>query len=445
MLLSLPPELARMIAKSCPLGTQASLVCACKRLYETCNPTLYMCDVQNYGSSSVFHAITRCTDDIVALGTLQAAAKGGADFKQCRDFHGVRSFLQEPSQIAVHSPLCLAASRGRSRIVGFLLDRGVSPDGPGGVVTPPLFQAIANKRDLAAAWLASRGASLVRPDSPQNALRAAIVNSLPTLTAYLVRCTSLDMNEKTVPGPPSLVLALRSGQPWMVPHVISLGADVREPIWELCRTHHWADVVGLLNAGSVHLAKALETRGCLDLIVFVATQKVPGFYKDKQIAVIDRIITLQRALESESQGEKEERPKEFLDMLEGLLQRTLSIHRADLPIASVLLRHGVGIRPGIYLELLEVLDEMELSSSTRRRRIVCQHRKLLKSFDFLFSYGSSLSPEKRDASMGYFLRRVPTQLVELVQQLKSRSLSLTAHGLQKLEGGAYRGGQSGSR
>ncbi|KAI5455677.1 hypothetical protein BGZ63DRAFT_438439 [Mariannaea sp. PMI_226] len=432
MLLSLPPELVRKITQSCPLRTQASLVCVCKRLYETCNPIMYMCDVQDYGSSSVFHAIARCPDESVAIRTLEAAAEGGANFEQCRDFHGLQSFLLEPSQLAVHSPLCLAASGGRSRIVGFLLGRGVSPDGPGGVVTTPLFQAIANRQDITGAWLASRGATLIRPGSPWNALHAAIANSLPVLTTYLARCTNLNINTKTVDGITSVVLALRSGQSWMVPHVISLGADVREPAWEFCRSKNWSELIALLNAGAVDFIRRLETNGCLDLIVFIATQKVPTLYQDMKITAIDRIVTLQHQLEREGQGEQPQ-PKGFLPVLEGLLHRMLSVSRADLPVASVLLRHGVRIRPGIYVELLEVLHEMDISSRARQQRIVRQHRKLLKSFDFVLSYCMAIPREQRDAAMDYFLHKVPAQIVELVQQMKSQNLSLTAYGLQKLQ------------
>lgn len=445
MLLSFPPEIVGMIANWCPLRTQASLACTCSRLYEVCNAVLYRSDVQNHGSSSVFHAIVRCTDESVALRILKAATIGGADFKQCQDFYGVRSVLHEPSQIGVHSPLCLAAGRGLDSIVRFLVDFGIDPDGPGGIVTPPLFQAIDNRRESTAAWLVSRGASLAWPHFPRNALQAAILNNLPSLTVYLAKWTDLDINEPAVVGSSSVVLALRSRQPLMVPHVIGLGADVEEPLWQLCRDHEWRYVIGLLEAGSIRLAKVLQTRGCLDLALFVAMQKVRNYDKGLQTVVLDRIMTLQAALESASQADQADqvdqagqagqagqatRPKEVTDMLEGLLQRMLSIDRADLEVASVLLRHGVKLPPGIYIDLLEALDKMKLDEY--REKIVYQHPKLLKSFDFVFSHCSGMSLESRDATTDYFLCKVPARAVDLIQRIKDQGLPLTAHGLRQL-------------
>ncbi|KAH6972656.1 hypothetical protein EDB80DRAFT_872823 [Ilyonectria destructans] len=417
MLLSFPPELIRMITRSCPLRTRALLASTCRRLYEICNPTLYRSDVQNHGSSSVFHAIARCTDEFVALRTLKAAANGGADFKQCQDFYGTRSFLHEPSQIAVHSPLCLAAGRGLDSIVRFLVDHGISPDGPGGTVVPPLFQAITNRREVTAAWLVSRGASLTWPRFPQNALQAAILNSLPSLTIYLAKWTDLDINQRTVAGSPSIVLALRSRQTLMVPLVIGLGADVKEPLWQLCREHEWRHVVGILETGSVRLAQALQTHGCLEFVLFVAMRKARSCDKGMQIVALDRIMTLQTMLEVDSRGSRESLPKEVTDMLQGLLQRMLSIDRGDLEIASVLVRHGVKLQSGIYIDLA----------------VVHQHPKVLKSFDFVFSHCSSMSMESRDATMDYFLSQVPTQAIELLQRMKDQKLPLTAHGLGRME------------
>ncbi|KAH6972701.1 hypothetical protein EDB80DRAFT_833875 [Ilyonectria destructans] len=434
MIVSLPNEMIRLITELCSPKRQASLAGSCHRLYDICNPILYKNDFEYHGSSAVFDAIVRCSDLAISLGTLRAAKTGGADFKQCQDFRDrIRSMPSPGGHMVVYSPINLAARRGLQPIVSFLLDNGISPDGPPGVTSTPLFESIHNRKESTAIFLLHRGASLDSgPPSIGAILYRAVQDGLPRLTELLVKANSVDINAPVGAGYTLFTLAIRYRRKEMIPHLIHLGAGVYAPLWDFCRNHAFAPLLWTLEAGNSALKSVLQIEEYYELISFVAMQKVIPAQRHHQEEALDRLLSLCMPAQSEQRQDGGlDTGVEVGMFLDSLLQHMLSIDHAGLNLASLLVRHGAKFQAGVFIGLLGILRSPEFDQD--RIRVLRRHRKLLQRLEFVLVHCSDIDTSTHGVGFSWFMKRVPDEVMSLLAELKMQGLPLTARGLEKMK------------
>ncbi|RSL50301.1 hypothetical protein CEP51_015363 [Fusarium floridanum] len=430
MLLTLPEEIICMIAEQCSLGDQASLARSCDRLHGICNHILYSNDVRNHRCSSVFHAIAWCHDQFLALNTLTAAKAGGTDFKRCHDSRDHHPASLHHSDATLHSPIHLAARRGLGSIISFLIDQGIPPDGLEGVKRTPLAEAILYNQESAAILLVRRGASVGLQPPQFEAYCAAIRQGLAELTEVIVKARGIDVNSGVGYGCTGFLLAAYYRQSRVLRALLDLGAEAKGALRHFSQTHSFASLLWTLQAGAVALRKHLGPRGLLDLVVSVVMEQAAPIQKSQQVAALHTLLDLlQREKSAVCSGSA--LPTAELDcFLDALLQRVLSVNRADAAIASALLQHGARIRVGIFLQLIDALNSSTFSKDTLR--CLRRYPKLLQSFDFVYSYCVHVAPTKRSFTIDYFIENVPNQAIRLVRELKQFDLPLTARGIQRM-------------
>ncbi|KAH6961675.1 ankyrin repeat-containing domain protein [Ilyonectria sp. MPI-CAGE-AT-0026] len=446
MVVLLPEEIICMITKQCSLKGQASLARSCVQLHAICNYILYRNDVQNHGCSSVFHAIAWCHDQALALRTLAAAEAGGADFRQCHDARNHHPLSFHHSDTTLHSPIHLAARRGLDDIISFLVSHGIPPDGPEGVCRTPLAEAILHNQESTAILLVHQGASVGLQPPEFDAYRAAVRQGLAELTKIIVKAKDINVNSEDGYGCTALMLAVCHRRRRVVRVLLDLGADAKAALRDFCQNHTFASLLWTLEAGSSALRKSLGLKGLLDLVVSVAVEQVSPIQKSQQVTALQTLLELlQRARSGASSGPV--LPTDELDcFLDALLQRVLSVERADAAIASMLLQHGARIRVGIFLQLLGILNSTVFAKDNLR--CLRRHPRLLQSFDFVYSYCANLPAAGRSFTVEYFIENVPDQAVRLVYELKRLDLPLTARGVQRMSlraaGEGTREAQSGT-
>ncbi|KAH6949677.1 hypothetical protein BKA56DRAFT_638801 [Ilyonectria sp. MPI-CAGE-AT-0026] len=436
MVVLLPEEIICMITKQCSLKGQASLARSCVQLHAICNYILYRNDVQNHGCSSVFHAIAWCHDQALALRTLAAAEAGGADFRQCHDARNHHPLSFHHSDTTLHSPIHLAARRGLDDIISFLVSHGI----------PRTDRRAYAERHSRKPFYTTRRASVGLQPPEFDAYRAAVRQGLAELTKIIVKAKDINVNSEDGYGCTALMLAVCHRRRRVVRVLLDLGADAKAALRDFCQNHTFASLLWTLEAGSSALRKSLGLKGLLDLVVSVAVEQVSPIQKSQQVTALQTLLELlQRARSGASSGPV--LPTDELDcFLDALLQRVLSVERADAAIASMLLQHGARIRVGIFLQLLGILNSTVFAKDNLR--CLRRHPRLLQSFDFVYSYCANLPAAGRSFTVEYFIENVPDQAVRLVYELKRLDLPLTARGVQRMSlraaGEGTREAQSGT-
>jgi ankyrin repeat protein len=401
---------------------------------------LYKNDAKSYGSSAVFHAIMHCDDQSVALQTLKAAQIGGANLQHCQ---AVSNGSQGAycTHLIVYPSLYLAATRGLDQIVSFLLDYGLPPDGPEGVDIPPLFGALSAGQETTALLLVQCGASIVSKKLGMNALHASVQAGLPRVTSHLVQDKNMDVNERSNSGATPVMLAIYSGRPTMVPQLVILGANVYEPLLSACSRYDFIFALKLLDAASSVLTHSLHLQECLDVLMLIIRDK-STYGKHTPRIVLDKLLGLVTVHCSEQQGpfrgllssganDKGRRlSTESASLLDGFLQRMLSIDHGDRDVASTLLTRGAMPQAGTFIELLSALNSPLFERN--KPRLLRQHPRLLQMFQLVYAHCVSTPPGDRDIMMTYFLRRTPEDALCLVSRMSVRGIPLTAHGVQRL-------------
>lgn len=433
MILSLPQELVCMIAELCSLGGQASLSRSCRRLCEICIPILYRNDVKNYRSSSVFHAIVHSRDERDTLAILAAAKANGADFKRCQDARKYHPLSLYHLDATLHSPLRLAARRGRDDVMSFLLDHGLPPDGPGDMDTSkktPLMEAIVSHQESTAILLVRRGASIgLRPPNLE-AFKAAVRGDLVCLVRVIVEREDLDVNAEVGHGCTPLVLAVCYRREQMIRALLSMGAQAMPAMRQFCRNHAFVSILWMLDSGSMLMSETLSIDDILELAALITTQRASPVHKNQQVLALERFLELLDKTgpwDCSSSVRSARQPACFLD---ALLQMVLSIDHTNKCLATLLLRKGARIHSGVFSQLLETLNSPIFNED--KVRCLRRHRGLLHCFDFVYSHLLSSSAQSRQSVGDDFLEHVPDNAVLLVWELKQRGMPLTASGLEAM-------------
>lgn len=440
MLLRLPSEIISSIAEFCPLSTQSSLAQTCLLVHKICNNILYRNDIQQHGSSSVHHAIVECTDQSVAIGTLHAAAKAGSKFQICQEYRKMYPSSLRACHVVLYSPIYLAATRGLDRVVIFLLEHGIPPDGGNGLDITPLFTALLSGEESTAFILARAGAALESETFKLNALHAAARTGLRQLSDYLVKDRGMDVNSKTSSGATPLMLAVSSGEDDMVDHLIHLGANAFEPLLRACHDHQFAYALQILETIGGVREKVLQVQEVVELVMFVASVKT-AYNRSPQESLVCRLL---RVIQSLSDGQMVQTqhmhcgiaPAHVNELLDGLLQQMLSIDHGDASMALLLIRSGQKIRAGTYIEMLEALRSSTFHQN--KPRLLRQHPKLLKCFYAIYSHCSLIEKTERDWLMNWFLGKVPPEAIDLVNAMVRQGFALTARGVETMADSACR-------
>ncbi|CAG8902728.1 unnamed protein product [Penicillium egyptiacum] len=143
----LPTELILLIASVLPCESSlVALALSNRRLYEICNPFLYQYNVLHGHSSALNWAAENDRID-----TLQKALDAGAPLLMGRPLN------EDPSLFKPH-PLSLAAKKGHTNIVRYMVDRGVSPDITTRELLTPLALAAARGHASLVTYLLQVGA-----------------------------------------------------------------------------------------------------------------------------------------------------------------------------------------------------------------------------------------------------------------------------------------------
>ncbi|KAF5678135.1 ankyrin repeat [Fusarium heterosporum] len=436
MIPRLPAEILCMIVDICPRSSQASLSRCCRHLYGISNPVLYRNDVQYFDSSAVFHAIAWCTCQDISLRILSSAKAGGATFRACRDAKNYHPAFVSRTKSSLHSPIHLAARRGLDKIIIFLMQHGISPDGPqmedglSQVRKPPLAEAICFKRESTAMLLVQSGASIFYPQFQFNAIEDAVRCGLSKLLGLMIELFQIDINEDLGYGCSMIMLAIYHGQRDIVRQLLTLGAKLLVALRHFSQNHQFMALSWTLSVVAEGLTRFLWIEGVLDLMTHLVAQRPSPTQKTQQLEALARLLEVLRKANYASCPESMIPTEELNWFLDALLERALSVKLADAALATLLLRHGARLRAGVFLKLLEILNsETFADNSVRSLR---RYPKLLQSFDFVYDYCLSIPASQPTFMMKYFLKAVPIEAIRLVYDLKRQGLPLTAKGLQDL-------------
>ncbi|KAI8411598.1 hypothetical protein FOFC_08192 [Fusarium oxysporum] len=388
----------------------------------------------NHGSSAVFYAIVHCRDRHDALSILAAAKEGGADFTKCQDARKSHPLSFYRVDATLFSPLHLAARRGLDDIVSYLIDQGLDVDDKEGLHLTrktPLMEAILNHQETTAVLIVRRGASrgLCRPNL--EAFQASIREGLTCLVRIIVERNGVDVNADLGYGCTPLVLAVSHRKGSMIPTLLELGARALPAMRRFCSDNAFLSILWLLDSGSSLLWGSLKIDETLELIFSIATERVSLAQKNQQVLALERLLQLLCQDRQTVGNAMVSMASEFGDFLDALLQTVLSVHHTDARLASLFQSWGARIHTGVFLQLCRILGSSLFTENLGR--CLRQNPGLLHCFDFVHHYSLHCSSPARGWTVSYFLNRVPSYAIRLVQELKQHDLPLTRRGVEMLD------------
>ncbi|KAK0373215.1 ankyrin repeat protein [Colletotrichum limetticola] len=478
----IPLEIVWQVFGCCEAPTQSSFPRCCRAWNTFFGPLLYQDNVRYHGSSAVFKTIASCQDDDIALRTLQAASKAGADFDS--PFSMALPELCHETVFSV-TPLYLAASTGRERIATFLLEQGVDVDGaPDFQLRTPLFIALMKKDASLSLSLLRRGANLESSSFGINALHQAAAAGLKEVVSFLVEERGMDINAGDRNGDTPLIHSLLSTAPAdIISHLKRHHADVNKPTtieaWHVsplslaCEEGLFGVAQSLLGAGAdatggtdrlvpgadLHLGHYVQYP--LELALFAQTRREDGRTLVEKRDLLERLlasgadpnVTVCISARSNWTGpllmklvrSKQRWATDYLlstgrvaiDKRDSRgatsLTWSLSTSHGDARMASVLLRYGAQPEAS---HLRKVIGTLQLLTAVTDYwgliTVLTKEPKLLAVFRALYTHCFHAALRRRDATASSFLRESPRPVVRLVTEMCKRNISLTRTGVFKM-------------
>jgi len=217
----------------------------------------------------------------------------------------------------------------------------------------------------------------------------------------------------------------------MIPTLLELGARALPAMRRFCSDNAFLSILWLLDSGSSLLRGSLKIDETSELIFSIATERVSPSQKNQQILSLERLLKL-LCHDRQSLGNvMVSSASDFEDFLDALLQTVLSVDHTDTHLASLFQSWGARIHTGVFLQLCRILGSSLFTEDIRR--CLRQNPGLLHCFDFVHHYSLHCSGPARGWAVSYFLSRVPSYAIRLVQELKQHDLPLTRRGVEMLD------------
>ncbi|KAF4961967.1 hypothetical protein FSARC_9922 [Fusarium sarcochroum] len=274
------------------------------------------------------------------------------------------------------------------------------------------------------------GASMLHSSSGFDAIQDAVRNGLSALLELMINMLQLDVNTDLGHGCTMVMLAINHSQENVVRQLVTLGADLRLPVRQLSQNSQFVALSWTLDVVSDKMTPALGIHDIIDIITCIAAQRLTPSQKQQQAEVLGRLLNILRETKYASSPGSMIPTEELSLFLDALLERALSIDVVDVTLAELFQQHGAKLQAGVLLRLLEVLTSNTFTDDIFRS--LRRYPRLLKSFDFVYSYCFSIPSSQLTFMMDYFVRAVPVGAVRLVFKLKHENLPLTLKGVQDL-------------
>ncbi|KAK0368078.1 hypothetical protein CLIM01_14570 [Colletotrichum limetticola] len=233
------------------------------------NPKLYRNDVKTGKYYAVFNTIANCTDTRVALATLRHTFQAGADYNKPATMYMTETHRYSPFLVTA---LYLAASKGYSDIVSFLLDHGADIDGvPDCRLRTPVFLSLLGGDARTSMVLLRHGARLMSSEFGINALHQAAAAGLTEVITYLINEKGMEVNEANNNGDTPLIYSLLSPSPeTVIGQLAQFGINVNQPTtidtWRITALS-MAYEDGMFSAALALLKAGADATGELDGLV----------------------------------------------------------------------------------------------------------------------------------------------------------------------------------
>ncbi|RTE68699.1 hypothetical protein BHE90_016923, partial [Fusarium euwallaceae] len=243
----------------------------------------------------------------------------------------------------LHSPLRLAARRGRGNVISFLLHHGLPPDGPGIPDTSkktPLMEAIVSHQESTAILLIQRGASIgIRPPNLE-AFKAAIRGDLVYLARVIIDQEGLDINADIGYGCTPLVLSVCYRRERMIRALLGMGAQAMPAMRQLCRNHAFVSILWMLDSSSMLVSEILSINDIIELATLITTQRASPVHKNQQALTLEKLLELVDKPGPWNRSSSVHFARERACFLDAPLQMVLSIDHTNKCLAALLLRKG---------------------------------------------------------------------------------------------------------
>ncbi|KAK2050957.1 ankyrin [Colletotrichum caudatum] len=437
------------------------------------------CQERTVRYSAVFETIAHCTDLRVALATLGHTHRAGADYNKPTTMYMAED--QQPSPFLV-TALYLAASKGHTDIVSFLLDHGAEIDGvPDCRLRTPVFISLLSQDAETSMVLLRRGAHVESPGFGINALHQASAAGLTDVITYLIDEKGLGVDEVDSNGDTPLIHSLLSPSPEkVIAHLARFGVDVNQPTtidtWRMtplsmaCEDGMFSAALSILEAGAdatgeldglvegADPALGIYDQKPLELALLARSRQIKGRTAAAKEQLIRRLIksgadpnvTVCLSARSNWTGplllkliRARRRWEAEMLLSSGLLdidQRdshgatslawSLSTCHGDPVAASILLRRGAKVDEDVLCGVIGKL--VQLADARDHWGVIgplTRDPKLLRIFQVLYSHCFWEASRSGDAVATRFLRDSPASIVRMVTEMLKHGISLTKTGV----------------